>query len=199
MIQQRSYPSRDPVYPFDNIGKLLVDLARHFQSRALEKLRQRGHPRVRTSHGTVIGNLGLDTLRLTELAQRGGITQQAMGKLIKELERIGYVRRTLDPSDRRARQIQLTERGIGLLQDLETVFAEVRIEYAGAIGATELDRMEQQLRTAKVSLGIASSSAIGTIPAAPAPLLAAAGSTSVAAPAQATHPNPVGRATAQHR
>lgn len=154
MNHSHAFETSPSIGLLDNIGRLLVDMARHFQILALEKLHQRGHPRVRTSHTAVIGNLGLDTLRLTELAQRAGITQQAMGKLIKELERIGYVRRTLDETDRRARQIQLTERGIELMEDLAVVFADVRLEYAAAMGSIELDSMERQLRAAKRALGM---------------------------------------------
>lgn len=153
MTKQRS-PNDLPVRLSNNIGRLLVELAKHFQRTALQKLHDRGHVKIRTSHSAVIGNLGYDTLRLTELAQRGGITQQAMGKLIKELERIGYVQRAVDETDKRARNIQLTERGKQLMVDSVEVFAEVRNEYAEAMGSGHLEKLEQQLGKANEALGI---------------------------------------------
>lgn len=154
MIQQRSLECQLTRQLSDNIGRLLVDLAKHFQHATLNKLHQRGHSRVRISHSAAIGNLGLESLRLTELAQRGGITQQAMGKLVKELERIGYIQRTIDEHDKRARDIRLTPRGIQLLNDCFEVFEEVRAEYADALGPDALDSLEQQLRSASHTLGI---------------------------------------------
>jgi len=50
-------------------------------------------------------------LRPTELAERLAITKQSVNDLLRDLEARGYVRLTVDPSDRRARIIQLTARG----------------------------------------------------------------------------------------
>ena len=49
--------------------------------------------------------------RLTTIAARANITPQAVGELVDDLERLGYVVRRPDPDDRRAKRIVLTERG----------------------------------------------------------------------------------------
>src|SRR3954463_325514 len=71
-----------------------------------------GYPQ-KPSHSAVFAQLGRQPggSRLTELAKGANMTPQAMGELVDELEQLGYVRRTPDPGDRRAKLIALTGRG----------------------------------------------------------------------------------------
>jgi DNA-binding MarR family transcriptional regulator len=131
----------------DHIGKLLQELARDFQQRSLTKCRQRGHHRIRFSHTKVLHHLGLEGISLTALAQRGGITQQATGKLVRELERIGYVSCLIDARDKRSKVVRLTERGSELMRDIAEVLEEVRGEYCNMLGEPQLQSFEHQLRT----------------------------------------------------
>jgi DNA-binding MarR family transcriptional regulator len=66
---------------------------------------------IKASHGAVFGQLTDDGSRLTDLARGANMTPQAMGELVDELEGLGYVMRTPDPTDRRAKLIQLTASG----------------------------------------------------------------------------------------
>src|SRR5690348_13214240 len=52
--------------------------------------------------------------RARELAQRSGVTKQAMSQLVRELERRGYIEQIADPKDTRAKLVRLTVRGIEL-------------------------------------------------------------------------------------
>ena len=49
--------------------------------------------------------------RLTELAARTGVTPQSMSDVVTGMIRDGYLRRVPDPTDGRARLLQLTPRG----------------------------------------------------------------------------------------
>ena len=87
-------------------------------------------------------------VRVTELARRSQVTQQAMGKILKELERLDYVKRDIDGADKRAKEIRLTERGMALAQDSLEVVSQTHDYYANKIGATQLQDLEQSLRSA---------------------------------------------------
>src|SRR4051812_44332856 len=47
----------------------------------------------------------------SELAVRLGVSKQAVGKVLDEMEQRGFVERRPDPDDRRARRVRLTEHG----------------------------------------------------------------------------------------
>lgn len=66
---------------------------------------------VRLSHGVVFELVDAEGTHVAELARRARMTRQAMGELVADLERLGYVERRPDPHDRRAKLVVLTSRG----------------------------------------------------------------------------------------
>ena len=52
----------------NNLPRLLRELSRDFDRRICEGLAARGHICIRTSHSTVLGNLGMGDVRVTELS-----------------------------------------------------------------------------------------------------------------------------------
>ena len=106
---------------------------------AIDKLRGRiadaGHPDIREGHGCVFGFIDIDNgSRLTDLAANAGLTKQAVGEAVTELERLGYVVRVPDPLDRRAKIIKLTEWGLDGCLKGRRLFAQIESEWAEQIG-----------------------------------------------------------------
>lgn len=132
----------------NNLARLLREFSRDFDRRICEGLVARGHPEIRPSHIIVFANLGMGDVRVTELARRSQVTQQAMGKILKELERLDYIKRDIDDKDKRAREVRLTERGMVLAQDSLEIFNQTRENYANKIGVQQLEDLEHNLRSA---------------------------------------------------
>jgi DNA-binding MarR family transcriptional regulator len=90
--------------------------------RIVEGVVAAGFPQ-RPAHSNVFAHIDIEGgTRLTELASRANITPQAMGELVDDVERMGYVTRRPDPEDRRAKRIVLTPRGLACVQAaLETI------------------------------------------------------------------------------
>lgn len=65
----------------------------------------------RASHAQVFESLDPDGTRLTVLAERARMSHQAMGEMVDELTRHGFLQRVPDPADGRARLIRPTARG----------------------------------------------------------------------------------------
>ena len=61
---------------------------------------------------------GEEPLRMTELADRLGIVPRSLTTVIDALEQAGLVRREVDPSNRRAILLHLTERGSAVRDDM---------------------------------------------------------------------------------
>jgi DNA-binding MarR family transcriptional regulator len=100
-----------------NTGRLLSVLATDFQRRVLGRLHSRGYEDLRLAHNAVLMNVDLDGTRLTAISRRSGITRQAVGQLVDDLESLDYVRRITDPADGRAQLVTFTGRGRRMLDD----------------------------------------------------------------------------------
>lgn len=149
MNKSTSDTNRDIAYRLsNNLPRLLREFSRDFERRIWQQLSARGYPDIRPSHSQVFANLGMGSVRVTELAERAQVTQQAMGKMLKELERMGYIARDVDSRDKRAREIRLTDKGVQLARDSLEVVDEVQAYYIDKIGAQELEDLEKQLRKA---------------------------------------------------
>ncbi len=79
-------------------------------------------------------------LRLSELADREGVARPSVSRIVAALEERGYVRREVDPEDRRAALLECTPKGRKLL-------AELRSTRAAALGE-RLDRLSDDDRQA---------------------------------------------------
>jgi DNA-binding MarR family transcriptional regulator len=75
-------------------------------------------------------------LRMTELADQLGIVPRSLTRVIDTLEQAGLVHREIDPRNRRATLLHLTERGKGVRDDMrqarrraaEDLFAPLSVE-----------------------------------------------------------------------
>ena len=77
----------------------------------LDRLREEGIEGLRPTHNAVRRYLDEDGTRASELARRAGLTRQALTQIVDDLQRLGYVTRRDDPSDRRAKLVVYTDRG----------------------------------------------------------------------------------------
>jgi DNA-binding MarR family transcriptional regulator len=142
-----SYPAEDPLEAFRrfDLGLRLQQLSRDFERRARAALRARGHEELQPSHQVVFANLAPAGTRLTELAERGGMTKQAMGQIVDDLERLGYVERRPDPADGRAKIVRFTAAGSAFLRDASEALAEIWRAYAALLGEDELLQLQTAL------------------------------------------------------
>jgi DNA-binding MarR family transcriptional regulator len=105
-----------------------------------------GYGDVRPAHGCVFRFVDRTTgSRLTELAEGSGLTKQAVGEAVTDLERLGYVERAPDAADGRAKLIRLTERGLAASQTAERLFAEIEAEWAERVGEQEMALLRETL------------------------------------------------------
>ncbi|MFC9786919.1 MarR family winged helix-turn-helix transcriptional regulator [Rhodococcus sp. NPDC127528] len=111
------------------------------------RLAEQGHPDMRPAHGFAMQAVGLGGASASEVGRRLGISKQAAGKTIDRLESLGYVARQPDPSDARAKRVELTDRGIDSLRRSAIIFDELQADWASTIGQGRLRALEDDLRT----------------------------------------------------
>jgi DNA-binding MarR family transcriptional regulator len=117
-----------------DLGVLTARLQRAVQGELFERLADQGHHDLHPRHSAVLAYLDEDGVRATELARLAGREKQVVGRLVDELEDIGYVERRRDPSDRRAKLIVPTKRGLEQLQLRDEIVAEIERRHAEAAG-----------------------------------------------------------------
>lgn len=93
-----------------------------------------GFSELRPGHGCVFSYLDEEGSRLTDLAERSGLTKQSVGEAVADLERHGYVERVPDPQDGRAKIIRLTPHGVAAIAAAQRRFAEIERRFAAALG-----------------------------------------------------------------
>jgi DNA-binding MarR family transcriptional regulator len=95
-----------------SLGQLLFKCARLFNERAIERVnRGAGQPTLRPSHTNLFPHLDFKGTRLTDLARKLGVSKQAVGQTVADLEQMGVVESVADPTDARAKLVRFTKRG----------------------------------------------------------------------------------------
>jgi len=110
------------------------------------ELAQRGHQEMRPAHGFALQAVGIPGATATEVGRRLGISKQAAGKTLDKLERLGYVARTGDDTDRRRKIIRLTPRGVEALRLSAVIFEDIRRRWRDTLGAERETELEAALR-----------------------------------------------------
>jgi DNA-binding MarR family transcriptional regulator len=113
-----------------------------YTSRRLAEL---GYGEVRPAHYAVFQVLKPEGSRLTELAERAGMTKQSMGYLVDHLEENGYLQRVPDPADQRAQIIRITPRAKQFDEAVETVIDELHATWAGGMGKAKFKQLRDLL------------------------------------------------------
>jgi DNA-binding MarR family transcriptional regulator len=115
-------------------ARVLALMARHVElPLALSHLVARGS--LSASHIHITRHLALSGSRLTELAQRAGMSKQAMGKLVEQCEAWGLVTRQADAQDARARRIVFSATGLVWLRVFELSVRQAEQELHAALGS----------------------------------------------------------------
>ena len=129
------------------IGQLLVRLLHEFRAELSAPAADHGYADLRPAHLHIFGNVGVDGVRLTELAARAQLSLATTSELVTELQELGYLERSPDPNDRRAKLIFPTSRGRQALDDAGDRVAEIEGHWRELAGTDRFDVMCQTIQT----------------------------------------------------
>jgi DNA-binding MarR family transcriptional regulator len=131
----------------DNLGFLLAKAGQRWNELLAERFAREGYADVRPSYGSLLVPLfEQDGLRMSELAARARLSKQTMTTMVRLLERDGFVRRTPDPTDRRATLVRLTPRARGLQPVVEQVLGELDALVHTTLSSTDHARLKAMLK-----------------------------------------------------
>ena len=127
------------------IGALLRVPAQAIHRRLISELNAAGFVELRVPHMAVLQFPGPDGVRPGVLADRAGISKQAMNQLLRSLEEYGYVIRSDAPDKGRARIIRFTRKGRAAYSKIHDVLYEIEREWSSELGPEQFARLKELL------------------------------------------------------
>ena len=129
-----------------SIGQLLLQGFRWFDASLLKSLKARGWPEQTRPQSMLFANLDIESgTRSSELARRIGVSRQAVHQTVRELEALNLVQLAPDPSNQSAKLVQLTDRGLKIVEDAIRVFTDIEKQLGDRIGEDNIVLLRQVL------------------------------------------------------
>ncbi len=108
-------------------------------------LHNAGYPEIRSAHSRVFEHLPAKGARVARMAEAAQMTQQSMTELVEYLERLGYVKRSPDPSDGRAKLVRLTRSGEKLAKKGAEIMSRIDASWEAQIGKARMRELRSAL------------------------------------------------------
>jgi len=116
------------------IGALLRVPSQAIHRRLIRDLNQAGFEGLSLPHMAVLQFPGPDGVRPSVLAERAGMSKQAMNQLLGTLEGLGYVERSALPKEGSARIVHFTKRGHAAYAKIVDTLHDIEREWAAELG-----------------------------------------------------------------
>jgi DNA-binding MarR family transcriptional regulator len=128
-----------------HIGQLLRDGLARFEEELIAATPPLGGRELRPTHNHVLRHLDRDGTRASVIAQRAGLTRQAITMIVDELEDAGVVRREPDPEDGRAKRIVYTEAGLRAFDESRERIAQIERRWRRELGTRRWNELRAAL------------------------------------------------------
>ena len=133
------------------IGALLRVPAQAIHRRIINELNAAGFKELRVPHMAVLQFPGPDGVRPGTLAERAGISKQAMNQLLRSLEGLGYIARSDAPDEGRARIIHFTKRGRAAYSKIHDILRDIEREWSAELGPIRFAQLKELLCSVWIS------------------------------------------------
>jgi DNA-binding MarR family transcriptional regulator len=135
----------DEAWRQTHFGRLLGHAMRKFDARVRSLMAQddetplalsnlAARDKVGAAHIHITRHLSLQGDRITDLAERAGMSKQAMLDLVDQCEAWGLVTREADPHDRRAKRVVYTDAGREWHYAFQRAVQQAEAEFIDAVG-----------------------------------------------------------------
>jgi DNA-binding MarR family transcriptional regulator len=127
------------------IGALLRVPAQAVHRRIIEGLNAAGFHELRLPHMAVFQFPGPDGVSPGVLAERAGISKQALNQLLRSLEDLGYIRRADAPDEGRMRIVRCTKRGRAAYAKIIDILRAIEQEWSAELGSRHFAQLKELL------------------------------------------------------
>jgi DNA-binding MarR family transcriptional regulator len=127
------------------IGALLRVPAEAIHRRIIHDLNAAGFTELSLPHMALFRFPGPDGARPGVLAERAGMSKQAMNRLLGSLEDLGYLVRSDAPGEGRARIVRFTKRGHAAYAKAVEVLREIERDWLAELGPRDFAQLKKLL------------------------------------------------------
>lgn len=127
------------------IGALLRVPGQAIQRRIVRELNAAGFEDLRVAHMPVLQFPGPEGVRPGALAERAGMSKQAMNQLLRSLEGLGYIARSDAPDQGRARIVRFTRRGRAVYAAMIGILHDIERDWSAELGAKRFAELKELL------------------------------------------------------
>ncbi len=128
------------------IGALLRVPGQVIQRRIIKELNAAGFKELVLPHMAVLQFPGPDGVRPGILAERAGMSKQAINQLLRSLENVGYIVRSSAPDEGpRARVVRLTKRGHAAYAKIHEILRVIEREWSAELGPRHFNQLKTLL------------------------------------------------------
>ncbi len=138
--ENSSPPTKDML-----IGALLRVPAQAIHRRIVSELNAAGFDGLALPHLAVLQFPGPDGVRPGTLAERAGMSKQAMNQLLRSLEALGYIVRSGAPQEGRARIVRFTKRGRAAYAKIHGILRGIEREWSAELGPRDFAQLKALL------------------------------------------------------
>lgn len=138
------------VLPVENadmlIGALLRVPAQTIHRRIIRELNAAGFDELRLPHMAVLQFPGPDGARPGVLAERAGMSKQAVNQLLRSLEGFDYIVRSNVAGDGSARVVRLTKRGRAAYSKIIEILRDIEHDWSTELGPNRFAQLKRLLK-----------------------------------------------------
>jgi DNA-binding MarR family transcriptional regulator len=127
------------------IGALLRVPAEAIHRRIIRELNEAGFKGLSLAHMAVFRYPSPDGVRPSVLAERAGMSKQAMNRLLGTLEDLGYLQRSDAPDEGRARLVHFTKHGHAAYAKAIDVLHDIEREWNAELGPKDFAKLKDLL------------------------------------------------------
>lgn len=139
-VGQPPIPTRDML-----IGALLRVPSEAIHRRIISGLNAAGFQGLSLPHMALFRFPGPDGIRPSVLAERAGMSKQAMNRLLGSLEALGYLTRSDAVAGGRPRIVRFTKRGRAAYAQVLEILREIEREWRAELGAKDFAQLKELL------------------------------------------------------
>ena len=137
----------DKVHMSDSL--LMLDLVRvvyWFDEQLQQALAERGWGSLNRSQSLVLANVANGETRSARIAEKLGVSRQALSQLTAELITRDILELAPDPQDKRARILQFTPRSHGIRDDAQAILRNLEDQIAASTSTEALNTVKATMR-----------------------------------------------------